>query len=135
MLLMLCCFGVEVTYFTLSAATLDDRSYISVITPCHVLGDDVLDDMYSSSVARVANVSRDVANMSRTGRGLSCRRRGLSRRPAPSRTGCRPARRRRSLSRGVAGVAGHFVCVKTATCTWTPIGASEGGVISMHCYK
>ena len=44
----------------------------------------------------------------------------------PSRAGRHPSRRRRGLSRGVAGVAGHIISVKTATCTWTPIGG-EGG--------
>ena len=29
--------------------------------------------------------------------------------------------------RGVAGVAGHFFPVKTATCTWTPIGGGGDG--------
>ena len=44
----------------------------------------------------------------------------------PSRAGRHPSRRRRGLSRGVAGVAGHIISVKTAACTWTPIGG--GGV-------
>ena len=44
----------------------------------------------------------------------------------PSRAGRHPSRRRRGLSRGVAGVAGHIISVKTATCTWTPIGGGEG---------
>ena len=40
----------------------------------------------------------------------------------PSRAGRHPSHRRRGLSRGVVGVAGHLFSVKTATCTWTPIG-------------
>ena len=47
----------------------------------------------------------------------------------PSRAGRHPSHRRRGLSRGVVGVAGHLFSVKTATCTWTPIGGGGQGAL------
>ena len=62
-------------------------------------------------VARVANMSRDVANMSRTGRSQVAVCRAAVAGGSP-----RASRRRRGLSRGVAGVAGHLFCQNRDMC-------------------